>query len=47
MSALAALFILFYDSNPPEEGVWVPPKVVDGEIVPGHFEPLPEPPTED
>ena len=44
---LAALFFLFYDPNPPAEGVWVPPTVVDGEIVDGHFIPAPEPPADD
>lgn len=45
--ALAGLFYLFYDPEPPADGIWVPPAFIDGELVPGHFKPAPEPPVED
>lgn len=47
LCALVGLFVVFYDPNPPQEGVWVPPTVVDGEIVDGHFAPAPPLPEED
>lgn len=41
--AIGALVFLFMQKDPLPEGRWVPAKIVDGEIVPGHFEPIPEP----
>ncbi len=32
-------FTAFLDSNSPDEGDYVPPRVVNGEIVPGHIAP--------
>jgi hypothetical protein len=41
--AVFALIVLgvtaFLDSNSPDEGDYVPPRLVNGEIVPGHIEP--------
>jgi hypothetical protein len=41
--AVLALIVLgftaFLDGNSPDEGDYVPPRVVDGEIVPGHIAP--------
>ena len=45
--ATATLVILFFFGEPVQEGRWVPPTVVNGEMVPGHYEPIPRPPTDD
>ncbi len=41
--AVLALIVLgftaFLDSNSPEEGDYVPPRVEDGKIIPGHIQP--------
>lgn len=39
---LIVLFLLASEGEL-QEGRWVPPTVVDGELIPGHFEPIPEP----
>lgn len=39
--AIGALVFLFLQAEPPQQGRWVPAKIVDGEIVPGHMEPIP------
>jgi hypothetical protein len=40
--ALAALAITWYADSEPTTGRYVPPQVVDGEVVPGHFVPAEE-----
>lgn len=45
--AIGTIVFLFASGEPPQEGRWVPPTVVDGEVVDGHFEPIPEPPPDD
>ena len=37
--AAIALSILWYADSAPTDGHYVPPTVVDGVVVPGHFEP--------
>ena len=39
---IASLVTLNFSAEPLNEGRWVAPRVVDGVVVPGHFEPLPE-----
>jgi len=41
--AIASLMFLLFGREPLPEGRWVPPSVVDGEVVPGYYEPIPEP----
>jgi cytochrome bd-type quinol oxidase subunit 2 len=45
--AIISLVGLFAFGELETEGVYVPPTMVDGEIVPGHYEPAPEPPADD
>ncbi len=37
---IISLGFLFFGNDPIPEGRWVPPTVVDGVVVPGHFEPI-------
>lgn len=36
--ALAALIVTWYADAEPTSGRYVPPQVIDGKVVPGHFE---------
>jgi hypothetical protein len=41
MLALAVLVALHFAGGMGKDGVYVPPRVIDGEVVPGHVEPRP------
>lgn len=45
--AIVSLIGLFALGDLNTDGQYVPPTVVDGEVVPGHYEPVPEPPADD
>ncbi|TDQ84013.1 hypothetical protein A8950_0559 [Dongia mobilis] len=36
--AMAALIVTWYADAEPTSGRYVPPQVIDGKVVPGHFE---------
>lgn len=38
-----AVLFLTGDGLPGENQRWVAPQVIDGEVVPGHYEPIPQP----